>query len=374
MTRSRIRLLFLCGSTGIGHLARSLELARHLRSKGLEIVFACGDGKWRRLARLYGFSAEKLYEPKMRNPSVFGIRAVSAGELSKAFESEVAALNRLSPVAAIADWRFTAAASAEACGVPCIQIWNANWGLFAGNESLMRRQLRTHYMKILEHWRSGFSTFFRRIGRPDKRCIKTIFHGQLNLVADDPAFRGRNNFVKDGCWLGPLVPWLPPRTMQTSLQADVAVAFGGHHLAGLTRKLMRTMRKAGLRYRVLPARLRHLRSGRAFSFFPTEMLNCKVVVTHGGIGSIYQAMLAGKPMVVIPQQLEHFDNGLCVEAAGLGVCLPIAEQAQPSVRRALETVFQPSFTIAAAQTALRFQRATPLDNAYDALMHFCKLQ
>ena len=81
-------------------------------------------------------------------------------------------------------------------------------------------------------------------------------------------------------------------------------------------------------------------------------------------------MLAGKPIVVLPQQLEHWDNGLCVEAAGLGICLPMEKTTEAEIINALRTVLAPSFCHAARRAANRFKGLNPLATAYKTIQHF----
>ena len=231
-----MKVLFLCGSRGIGHLARSLELARYLRSNGVDVIFACGAGKWRKLTRFYSFHPEQLHEPVLRRPLLFGIGTPSSDELLKAFESEVTLIKRHKPTAVIADWRPTANTSAKAFETPCIQIWNSNWGLFANSDLLVRRELRPFYRRILQYWLAEFLKFFDRIGHPEKQDINNIFHGQLNLVPDDTEFRGATKPIRNGIWLGPLIPWLPSNSIVRTSSNDVAVTFGGHEPPGYSER------------------------------------------------------------------------------------------------------------------------------------------
>ena len=65
-----------------------------------------------------------------------------------------------------------------------------------------------------------------------------------------------------------------------------------------------------------------------------------LVVTHGGINSVMEALLAGRPMVVIPMASDQPGNGARLERLGLGVVVEkdgvTGERVREAVRRVLE--------------------------------------
>lgn len=73
--------------------------------------------------------------------------------------------------------------------------------------------------------------------------------------------------------------------------------------------------------RVAPGNLP--RGTRAFAYAPFSrvMPRCAVNVHHGGVGSTGQALLAGRPMVVIPHAHDQFDNAARVRRLGVSATL-----------------------------------------------------
>ena len=61
------------------------------------------------------------------------------------------------------------------------------------------------------------------------------------------------------------------------------------------------------------------------SFVPQkELLNdnrIKGIITHGGAGSILEAIYYAKPMIVCPVNSDQFPNGIRVEQLGIGFLL-----------------------------------------------------
>jgi UDP:flavonoid glycosyltransferase YjiC (YdhE family) len=70
--------------------------------------------------------------------------------------------------------------------------------------------------------------------------------------------------------------------------------------------------------RSLPAGVRHV------DFVPFRWLlkRSALLVHHGGIGSMSQALAAGVPQVIMPMGFDQFDNAARVERLGVGRSLP----------------------------------------------------
>jgi MGT family glycosyltransferase len=89
-----------------------------------------------------------------------------------------------------------------------------------------------------------------------------------------------------------------------------------------------------------------------------DVLDCAdVFVSHGGMGGVLEAIVAGVPQVVVPQTLEQDVNGRRVAELGLGVRLPGGAHRSegaltgPDLRKAIEQLSEPA--IAERITAMR---------------------
>ncbi|HEX3667550.1 MAG TPA: glycosyltransferase [Acidimicrobiia bacterium] len=65
------------------------------------------------------------------------------------------------------------------------------------------------------------------------------------------------------------------------------------------------------------------------------------VVCHGGSGTTLAALGAGRPLVLVPQGADQFENAAACDRAGAAVVLTPNEVDAPSVRRAVKTVLTP---------------------------------
>jgi MGT family glycosyltransferase len=77
------------------------------------------------------------------------------------------------------------------------------------------------------------------------------------------------------------------------------------------------------------------------------MAEAKLVVTHGGHGTVTRALMHGKPQVVVPHGRDQADNAVRVAARGAGLIVT-ADSEIAAFREAIEAVLtDPAYTIAA---------------------------
>lgn len=88
---------------------------------------------------------------------------------------------------------------------------------------------------------------------------------------------------------------------------------------------------------------------------------CSLVVCHGGYSTVLGAILAGLPLVVIPQGSDHQANARQCERLGVGVTVAPEQFSTEVVREAANRVLSdPSFRTAARSFAARAAAAAPV--------------
>lgn len=87
---------------------------------------------------------------------------------------------------------------------------------------------------------------------------------------------------------------------------------------------------------------------RAFASHPEVIPSCRAVVSHGGAGTIQDAVHMGRPMVVLPQFADQFHNAERVQELGLGRALTGAEQTGADLRAAVDEALEGAFDAAVA--------------------------
>jgi UDP:flavonoid glycosyltransferase YjiC (YdhE family) len=93
---------------------------------------------------------------------------------------------------------------------------------------------------------------------------------------------------------------------------------------------------------------------RITDFVPQERLlpHCRLVISHGGAGSVIGALRHGLPQLVLPRGADNDFNAAAVRGAGAGLSLAPAELTPESVAAAAHRLLtDPSFTAAAREIA-----------------------
>ena len=84
----------------------------------------------------------------------------------------------------------------------------------------------------------------------------------------------------------------------------------------------------------LPASIRHVQ----FAPFSELLPRCAALVSHGGIGTVSQAIAAGIPQIVMPLAHDQFDNARRLETLGIGTSIPPHEFKADRVARTLKNL------------------------------------
>lgn len=98
---------------------------------------------------------------------------------------------------------------------------------------------------------------------------------------------------------------------------------------------------------------------------------CDAVLSYGGHGMVAAALLAGKPLALLPGNLEQLLTARRVVQMGAGVLPPAAEN-EP-LERLLERALQPAAQQAARRFADRYRGFDPARRAADIAVELCKL-
>ncbi|MBO0698183.1 MAG: glycosyltransferase family 1 protein [Zavarzinella sp.] len=110
----------------------------------------------------------------------------------------------------------------------------------------------------------------------------------------------------------------------------------------------------------LPEGVRH------FHYLPFSQVlpRAAALVSHGGIGSVSQALAAGVPQLVMPMAFDQFPNATRLEQLGVARSLPVTDYRGPAVARALgELLASPAVADQCRTLAGRFRQRNSLEEA-----------
>jgi UDP:flavonoid glycosyltransferase YjiC (YdhE family) len=404
MSRRRKVALF-CDGGFLAHATRTLEVGRALhRLLDYEVVF-CSSGPYTRLMREAGFAVHPVYtedrEVTLRLARRAGLvdlgwwRSVA----DKSVESDMAAIRQLAPDVVVGDMRLSLSTSAEALGVPCVGLTNAAWtSRFAEpihvpeghlSERLLghtaAEALFPHLKKLIVwYWARGFDPVRKRLGLAPLRSLYQLIEGDITLLADLPEyFPIVESAPASYRYVGPIMfraalprpIWLPKLDRRRPTLYFTMGSTGDTHFFNEAVRVF-----GGTKYQVLitTAGLPVEQLRRHDNVFIEELADgdllmkvSDVAITHGGNGTIYQALAQGVPVLGIPTLFDQELNLQRVEALGAGLRLARRDYNAERLRQSIERMIgEPSFGLAARRLGQRLAQYDAPRTAAFHIHHF----
>ena len=337
----------------LSHISRPLLVAEVLREMGYEVVFA-GESPKVRFIQQKGFDVISLYEP---SPDIlFGnirkgkLRFLSDSEIERMIEVDIALYKEVKPDLVLTDGRFTAPISTHITGLRHVAIVNVSSTEYRAlpyisffqwiPEWLIKRD--TGLWKILDLLNLKLEMFvfdnvmriFRKLSKRYglKKTITAtncLTGKDITLLADTPEYFPTRNLPENYHYIGPIT-WqsnmTPPAWWPPQVKNDLIYVTMGTTGLGDFFRLAYDLFEDGQHTCVMT-------TGRQSELMPTipghiyieeyidgdlVMEACDAVVCHGGNGTIYQALLHGKPIIGIPTIPDQAYNMRRVEALGVG--------------------------------------------------------
>ncbi len=356
------RFAFFCLSSSLGHVGRTVSLARALAARSHKIILV-GSGFFLDpiVVPRGEFQIEPIWEPDLDvllAPSRGGIVSIPEHELfDRALTDERELLAKLRPDVVVSDNRRTALVTAEVLGIPSLSLVNATMlgvhcalqprldllaaicgpaagispeemlaaPMYAGKSpsdpiSLPAVKLSAAVDDVIEAHGGKRRVFLHRL------CF-----GDRTLVLDPPHVMPTRDLPEGAMQIGPIFPNLdtplPPwwDTLDPS-KTIIYLTFGSTGIEGFeyaarqlidsgTQCVMSTAHVADA------ARVPGIFAARYFPMW--EILKrAQLVVCHGGTQTVYQALAAGTPVLTLPSHLETALTTVAIVQAGLGSTVP----------------------------------------------------
>jgi hypothetical protein len=361
-----------------GHLGRMIPVARDLQQRGHEVVFIIRELV--EAERLLGPHSFKWYQAPLWMGRVMNLPdPISHAEVLMQFGFLDAPallsmcrawrhlLALLAPDALLFDYSPTAVLACRGLGLPQINLAN---GFQAPPAAMplppLRWWLKAPPARLLDSERQVLlvaNQVLYELGAPPVEGLLDVLSGSPDVFATLPEldhFPGRQG----GDFVGPIfalgrgeeVHWPGPRALRVFayLKAD----YGGLdallaalqqldasvlvHIPGVSRRTIEKFSGDNLQISRQPLDIEQVRR------------SCDVAVLHAGLSTVAAVLLAGKPVLLFPQQLEQTMFARSVEALGAGVSIPEAAAGQfpRLLKRALA---DPSLKAQAERFAAKYQ-------------------
>jgi MGT family glycosyltransferase len=358
----------LIGTMGyvLAHVGRTLLIGRELRKLGYRVIFA-GQGHYLDLLQQEDFEVIPLgglngrYLLSKARRTFVGVNIFTPELFENYVQLELELYEQVQPDAVIYDLLPSMGISAPTAGLPCISITNAYVTDYAVPQfsTMIFPPLVRPILEPVRRWVAARP--FRQLAYKYAIPPNTIFRdlltkGDLVLLPDIPEFSPTRNLPARFQYCGPLI-WEPADGSITWLdwldpqRPAIYFTLGSTGQMGMFRRVLQVLRNLDNQVivttgdQVRPEELGPLPDNFLVgSFFPGSvvMKHCQVVICHGGNGTIYQALDAGRPVVAIPTHVDQKANGILLSKQGAGLIVNHRhmDQVIPAVRRIMR---EPAF-------------------------------
>ena len=349
-----LKILILPYTYTLSHISRPLIVAKELRKRGHEVIFAGHNPKDRFISN-EGFKVLPLDQPDP--DKLFGrirkgeLRFVKAEELETMVEDDLRLFKEVQPDLVLTDGRFSApistgienlkhaaivnVSSTEYRSLPYIPFfeWVPNWIL--ERESSPRKLLDILNLKLEMFVFDNATSIFKKLSKKFNlhsmvTATNCLTGKDITLLADISEYFPTRNLPANYYYIGPLTwkstspqpSWWPPKKSDKPL---IYVTMGTTGISDFFHKAYELFKASEMTAIITTgAQVSDLENinGKIYvePFIDGDlaMEASDLVVCHGGNGTIYQALQHGKPIIGIPTIPDQKFNMRRVESLGIG--------------------------------------------------------
>ena len=340
-------MLLVGEAVTLAHVARPIALAHKLVARGYRPIVAA-DPRFAGLCPAAGWDTAEIRSI----PTADFLRSLARGKpvyelatLERYVEDDLALLRAQSPAVVVGDFRISLAVSARLAGVPYINISNAYWSPYARPRWRAPTMPWSRFLPAAIDdgvFRAARPLAFRLHARPMQALARrhgvapagnelrhVYTEGDITLYADSPALVATFDLPSTHRYLG-LVDWAPALPLPSWWDAlpatprPIYVTLGSSGDAAKLPRVLEGLARLGCPVVVatagapvataLPAHVR------VADYLPGDVVarQSGLVVCNGGSPTAHQALLAGVPVLGIPDNLDQVLNMGYLQQAGVG--------------------------------------------------------
>ena len=390
-----MKILFFPNGWVLAHVSRMIEVAKVLRERGHEVIFA-GEHEHPRsylhASRKDGFETVQCmefdwpyiwdrflkYGPWLAPWDVLNHQKFAP--LDKILDDQVQVIQREAPDMVVCDGTFSLTSAAYITNTPAAAIMNAYYMHFYRPGSVYRTLINLWDKLHLSRIRNRV---FKRYGC-EPVDAKELF---WNTRVISPGLADFDEYIKDyEHWeaVGPIWGKLPcdrPAWLDQldDDQTTVYISFGS--TGDLERFLLKNyadLEATSYRFVVTTGgQVSEATQAKApDSFFFSDyapgdevLKHCDALIFHGGNGTMYQALAAGVPMLALPHTLEQDINARLCDTHGFGIRLKPSQAVGPRLVQALDRILnEDGFAESARGFAKRIEETPGAQRAADVIL------
>ncbi len=353
-----MRILVLPYTHMLSHVSRPLLVAKELRERGCEVIFA-GESEKTKFIESEGFTVLPLSEPDPRllleNIRKGRLKFTSDDEIEAMIEADMALYREAKPDLVLSDFRLSAPISTQLSRLKHVAIVNASsteyrslpyaplfdWipGRFGEKHTRLRKKLNAlnlgFEMFVFDNAMSIFKKLSKKYHLKKPVTATNCLTGMdMTLLADIPEYFPTHDIPDNYHYVGPLtwktdIPppsWWPPKRAGGPLIYITMGTTGIEDFFGIVFDLFRqsdmtAIISTGAQISGMESIDGHIYV-EPFIDGDLVMEASDLVVCHGGNGTIYQAIQQGKPVIGIPTLADQQFNMRMVERLGIGRSIP----------------------------------------------------
>ena len=340
----------------LAHASRILEIAKVLRDHGRCDITIAGGGRFMRLFESEGFELDTvLVGPRdvvIELARKAGLVSYSwwSGFVNDAIRSDLECIERTKPDLVVGDLHWSLTPACQMRSIPYISITNAHWTKYYGcrvralddhfTTNLFGRRMGSFLLNRLKkyalfYWALPFRIHGRKNDIQTKKAtsIYDIIEGDMTFLADIPEYGVTKGLPPRVKYVGP-IPWepdLPDPPWLSSLDPGRPTFYCTMGSTGSSKFFEEAVKIFGdSPYQVLittgglPLDVGRVPENCHIVDFAPGLRLMEVsdaVVSHGGNGTIYQALLSGTPILGIPFHVDQELNLQRVEDLKFGLKL-----------------------------------------------------
>ncbi|MBI1747263.1 MAG: hypothetical protein HYR55_11820 [Acidobacteria bacterium] len=369
--RSPKRILLIADANFLAHMSRLVEIAKVLKRAGHEVIVA-GDGEFMFLPREEGIATDSVFTVARERTLELAERAGLVGyrwwrdTIYRSIRSDIECIERNAPDVVVGDMHWTLSASCRVTNVPYVSVTNGLWtnyssaplSAIAGHFStkLLGEKLAGRILPAMKKWFGAYWALpYRQFQKEHNLTgrfnnLFDIVEGNLTLLADIPEYAPTKDLPPTMHYTGPILwnPKLPdpewlarldPRrpTLYFTMGSSGNPEFFREAIARFGNTHYQIIMTTGGFYTGNGAPPKNVFIAR-FANGLRLMEKSDIVINHGGNGTIYQAIAAGKPVIGIPTHVDQDINLQRVESLKFGLRVPPGRHAGRKLVEAIETI------------------------------------
>jgi len=367
-----MRIVALPNAHALAHVSRLLEIAKVLRQRGHEVLFA-GHGKYLQVASWDDFATRELPYITVEQV-VHAVRTQKLWELYREQElkgfiaAELALFAEYQPDLVLIDNRPTARTSADKAGLNSASVLNVHMSNYRSipffSYVQLAGKLRLPGLNLVDRLENrienavydrlvmgGLNRVRRKMGLAPLYAYEHEEGNKLSFLADIPEFNPVTRLPEQVRYIGPMT-WrntLPAPSCLEHLQPDRPTAYFTLGSEGLEELVMQlgVLAERGIQV-VVAAGAADLSQVQAPAgvfleqYINTDLLlpHCDLVCCHGGNGTLYQALAHGLPCVVVATHAEQHYGGKRIQQLGLGRSTTLKQLRKQGMSSLVESVRQ----------------------------------